>query len=109
LDSGTGCYIELAQVTSTLQLLGPHVLAYGATGTTAQPEGNADPVACPYGAFRCGDGDRWLAVSVRTEEQWRALCGVMGRPELVRDPGFATAQDRKLREREVNSFFMTWL
>jgi crotonobetainyl-CoA:carnitine CoA-transferase CaiB-like acyl-CoA transferase len=73
-----GCYVEVAQLTSTLQLLGPWLLRYLATGEEPSADGNHHDAAFPYGAYRCGGADTWLALSVRTGKQWRALCGELG-------------------------------
>lgn len=47
----------------------------------------------PYGPYRCADGEVMLAV--QNEGQWLRLCAdVLGRPELLRDPRFATNEGR---------------
>lgn len=44
--------------------------------------------------YRCRDG-RWFVVSIAQETRdWPKLCALVGRPELVTDPRFATAPDR---------------
>lgn len=46
----------------------------------------------PYGPFRCSDG-RWLAIGF-AQPHWTSACRVMGAPELIGDPRFATEHAR---------------
>jgi crotonobetainyl-CoA:carnitine CoA-transferase CaiB-like acyl-CoA transferase len=54
----------------------------------------------PYAAFQGGDGG-WLAIAVVSAANWRALCEVVGLPELVDDPRFATNPARVEHRDEV--------
>jgi crotonobetainyl-CoA:carnitine CoA-transferase CaiB-like acyl-CoA transferase len=45
-----------------------------------------------YRLYRTADG--WLCVAIWRDEQWRALCDALGRPDLKTDPRFVTAGDR---------------
>ncbi|MEU6663849.1 CaiB/BaiF CoA-transferase family protein [Streptomyces sp. NPDC046821] len=57
----------------------------------------------PYGPFTAADGKDVL-LSIQNEREWQALCGtVLGRPELVDDPRFATGADRVAHRDEVNA------
>ncbi len=60
--------------------------------------GNRNPYLAPHNVYRCQGDDRWVAVSAENEAQWRALCGVIGRPELADDPRFADLAARKANE-----------
>lgn len=67
-----------------LVLLQAHVLLQGSRGGTPSRCGNALDEAVPYGVFPTEDG--WLALSVRTEQEWTALRTVIpGLPDLGRD------------------------
>ncbi len=46
----------------------------------------------PTGAYRTRDG--WIMVAIVREEQFARLAGVLGRPDLVLDPGFADFAQR---------------
>jgi crotonobetainyl-CoA:carnitine CoA-transferase CaiB-like acyl-CoA transferase len=49
----------------------------------------------PQRAYRTIPDGPWLAVSVRTDDEWRALCGVLDDPEQLRTPQYATAAGRR--------------
>ena len=42
--------------------------------------GNRDPRFAPQGVYRCAGDDNWLALSVRNDAEWRALCELL--PQL---------------------------
>ncbi|WP_191248027.1 CaiB/BaiF CoA transferase family protein [Amycolatopsis deserti] len=89
--TGRGQYIELAQLESTVNLIGPAVVA-AAAGEDVTRRGNADDWAAPHGVYPCAGEDRWCAIAVQDDEQWSALVTVLGLPS---EPGFATAAQRR--------------
>ena len=54
--------------------------------------GNQHPNITPYETFHARDGE--VAVAVGSERQWRRLCAVLGRDDLVADPRFTTNAER---------------
>ena len=99
--TGEGQYIELAQIESTVNVLGPQVLACSADGDAAgdrrQPprrRGAARGVS-----LRDGD-DTWCAIEVATDAQWQGLVdgarlarrGWTQRP-MPRSPGVTRDED----------------
>jgi len=70
--------------------------------------GNSSISAAPHGAFRCRGDDRWCAVAVSDDTAWRAFCQAIGSPSWGDDPKFATMQDRKERESELNDLVEAW-
>ena len=55
--TGEGQQIELAQIESTVNMLGPSVLACAATGALPQTNGNRRAGAVPRGVFPCAGED----------------------------------------------------
>lgn len=62
-------------------------------------EGERVRRAMPSGVFRTADG--WLQFLVVRNQQWVALCGVLGRPELAADPRFVNDDERVRNEAEL--------
>ena len=54
--------------------------------------GNENVTASPSGTFRTGDG--LLNIAANKQEQFEAVCEVVGRPELAADPRFSERQAR---------------
>ncbi|MEX2230488.1 MAG: CoA transferase [Dehalococcoidia bacterium] len=92
--SGEGQFIEVSQYQSTVALMGPSVLAYGATGEAPTPPGNADPEAAPHNFYPCAGEDSWCAIAIFTDEQWRSLVELSALPALAQ-PAYATPAGRR--------------
>lgn len=76
--TGEGQYIDIAQTEPTIALLGPAFLDLTVNGRLQQPNGNEHPLAAPHGVYPCRGDDRWIAIAVMTDAQWRALVTVLG-------------------------------
>ncbi len=93
--TGKGQYIDMAQYECAMQNLAPALIDYNATGRVLDPRGNASARYAPHGAYRCADEDgneRWIAIAVAGDEQWRAMLAVLGTPSS--NSAFATAAAR---------------
>jgi len=106
--TNTGQWIDLSQFEVGLHFLAPVLLDYVANGQIGSRKGNSHFYAAPHGTYRCKGDDRWCAISVFTDEEWRALCQVMGKPILTEEPAFASLLCRKKREEELNSIVEEW-
>jgi benzylsuccinate CoA-transferase BbsF subunit len=94
LRTGEGQYIELAQLESTVNLLGPSILRYSATCALPHRTGNRREGSAPCGVFPCSGDDVWCAIQVETDAGWQALVEVLGRPQWMSDARFETLMGR---------------
>ena len=92
--TGQACFLDLSQREFVTTMIGEHVLETTINGTTPRPRGNRRPGVVPQGCFPCEGEDAWVAISVETDAQWRALCEAIGRPELGTDDRYRTADAR---------------
>ncbi len=111
--TGSGQYVEAAHLEGTAALLGVPMLEYQMTGTIPAPPGNDDPDFGPHNNYPCAGEDAWVAIAVRTEEEWRALAGVIendgaGCPGLNADARFADAPSRWHNRRDLDEIVATW-
>jgi len=81
--TGAGQYIDMAQGEAALHFLAPAFLDYTAHGRVPAPAGNGDPQLHPHGIFPGAGNDAWVALAVRDDRDWRALCGAIGRDDLL--------------------------
>jgi itaconate CoA-transferase len=83
-------------------------LYYGRYGGTPPPRtGARHPTIAPYGPVTTGDGGTVL-LAVQNPAEWQRLCEiVLGRPDLVADPRFATNPDRVAHRDELESIITT--
>ena len=62
----------------------------------------------PHGAYRCAGEDHWIAISVQSDAQWRALIEEMGSPAWAVDPRFTNAAGRKVNEDDLDRNLTTF-
>jgi benzylsuccinate CoA-transferase BbsF subunit len=106
--TGHGQHIDLSQFEASLSFLSPALLDFTANGREQIRQGNRSPYAAPHGAYPCQGDDRWCAIAVFTQEEWRAFSQVIGDPEWTRDPRFADLQARKKNEEELDALVSGW-
>jgi crotonobetainyl-CoA:carnitine CoA-transferase CaiB-like acyl-CoA transferase len=75
---GEGCMVEATMVEAALNAAAEQVIEWSTTGTVLTREGNRGHGAAPQGVYQCAGDDRWVAIAVVTDEQWRALCSMTG-------------------------------
>ena len=98
--SGKGDFIDVSMLDATLSAMGWAVSNFLIAGVEARPIGNQNMTAAPSGAFTAADGQ--INVAANKQEQFAALCQVMGVPELLDDPRFAEREARKRNRDELN-------
>ena len=109
--TGEGQHIDLSQFEAALQFLGPELLDLEVNGRVATRAGNTDPFAAPHGVYPCRPGERgerWIAIAVRSDQEWGALVERMGSPAWATDARFSTAAGRKAAEAELDERLAEW-
>jgi crotonobetainyl-CoA:carnitine CoA-transferase CaiB-like acyl-CoA transferase len=107
--TGQGQYIDLSQLESaTVALAGEHLLEYVMNGVQTLPVGNRHPSYAPQGCYRCKGEDKWVALVVRSEEEWRSLCEVIEHPGLLEDSRFSSALGRAHAHDDLDRLIEQW-
>jgi len=106
--TGKGQYIDQSHVESAAHFLSPAILDYNINGRVASRVGNRDRRAAPHGAYRCRGQDRWCAIAVTNNEEWKSFCQVIGSPDWTKAPRFATLSGRKENEDELDGLVEGW-
>ncbi len=106
--TGKGQYIEQSQVEAGLNFIAPALMDYIVNKAVLNCPGNREPNAAPHGAYRCQGEDRWCAIAVYTDEEWKAFCRAIGNPPWTRDQKFATLLGRKKNEAELDTRVEEW-
>ena len=107
-ETGKGQWIDLSMSEAMTHLIPDAIARYTRFGLQQQPLGNRDEYAAPNGVYRCRGRDSWVAISVTNEEEWRALCLAMERPELAEDARFGEAQSRWDHHGELDTIITRW-
>jgi len=107
--TGKGQYIELSQLECSVQFLAPPVMDYIINGRVLARMGNRSADAAPHNIYRCkGEGEKWCAIAVRSDEEWHEFCGVIGNAQWTKDARFATFRGRKDSEAELDTLVEGW-
>ena len=108
--TGRGQWIDISQMEAISALLGPLVLELSANKIDVQRTGNrlAHGGGAPHGAYRCQGEDRWLAITVFTDDEWNAFAGAIGSPEWVSDQRFATVDSRLRHADDLDKLVESW-
>jgi benzylsuccinate CoA-transferase BbsF subunit len=106
--TGQGQHIDLSQAEAALQFLSPALLDYTVNGHVYERDGNYDRNYAPHGVYPAAGEDRWIAITVTNEEQWRALCAVMERSDLLDDSRFASMADRLAHQAALDPPIASW-
>lgn len=106
--TGRGQYIDQSQLESSCQVLAPPIMDYFVNGRVLERHGNRVDFSVPHGVFRCKGDDRWVAIAVSTDEEWRRFCKTIGKTEWIDDPHFSTFVARKKNEGELEELITRW-
>jgi len=87
-----GIFIDVSMLEAALATMGWAVSNHLVAGRDPMPLGNDNVTASPSGTFRTGDG--LLNIAANKQEQFEAVCEVLGHPEWKHDGRFADRQAR---------------
>lgn len=84
------------------------ILDYVVNGREFNRRGNYSDCAAPHGVYRCRGEDRWCAIAVFTDDEWRSFCRVLGNPSWSQEPRFATLEGRGQNADELDKLIEEW-
>ncbi len=106
--TGKGQHVDTAMIDVATHQSTPALLDWQVNGRLQTRSANRVPHAAPHGVFPCLGDDRWCAIAVFQEEEWRSLQSVMGKPAWAMDARFSTLDLRKQHEDELESRLSRW-
>jgi len=106
--TGKGQYIDLAQIEGATSLLSDIMLDYAMNRRQPQRLGNRHPRMVPHGCYRCRGEDKWVAISVATDEEWQAFITAMGDPPWTREARFSGQLSRWHNQDELDKLIEEW-
>ncbi len=106
--TGRGQYIDLSQWEASTSLLGGPLMDYFMNGRIQYPRGNRDEMMAPHGVYPCKGVDCWVAIAVKTDEEWRRLAEAIGRPDLSEDERFADVYSRQTHHDALDQLVASW-
>ncbi|MFB4303878.1 CoA transferase [Actinomadura sp. NTSP31] len=105
--TGRGLLVEAPLVEAALTMTAEQVVEWSANGTLLERDGNQAHGHAPQGVFAGAGMEQWLAISVVTDEQWRALAAYTGIQEWA-DPALADAAGRWAQRHRLDEDLRAW-
>ncbi|MDB4245924.1 CoA transferase [bacterium] len=87
-----GTFIDVSMLEAVIATMGWVVSNHLIAGQTPTPNGNDNFTASPSGTFRTADGV--MNIAANKQEQFEALCQIIGKPALAQDPRFVDRKNR---------------
>lgn len=106
--TGRGQVIDMAIIEPILTVLGPQMAAYRALGVVPRRTGNRSSSNAPRNTYRTRDG-RWLAISTSAQPIAERVMTLVGRPDLVAEPWFASGHGRVEHADELDDAVAAWI
>ncbi|KMS81950.1 acyl-CoA transferase [Streptomyces leeuwenhoekii] len=91
--TGEGQIVDMAIIEPILTVLGPQPIWYDQLGHVQPRTGNRSQNNAPRNTYRTADGG-WVAVSTSAQSVAERVMRLVGRPELIDEPWFATGAGR---------------
>ncbi len=105
--TGEGQCIDVSQIEAAIHYLAPMILDYAENGRIVERAGHDSEWGCPHGVYRTQGVERYLAVEVRSGEQWKALCSLApGVAVIAGDDASLTA--RLAHRDEIDAAVAEW-
>jgi crotonobetainyl-CoA:carnitine CoA-transferase CaiB-like acyl-CoA transferase len=106
--AGEGQVIDLSLFEPLLGLSGPTPSAHDQLGVVPARQGNRSRNSAPRNTYRTRDG-AWVAVSCGATSVAARVLRLVGRPDLVEQPWFASARERVARADELDGAVQHWI
>jgi crotonobetainyl-CoA:carnitine CoA-transferase CaiB-like acyl-CoA transferase len=107
-STGRGQVLDMAIIEPLLTLLGPQIIAYDQLGELQPRTGNRSVNNAPRNTYRCADG-QWVAVSTSAQSIAERVMHLVGRPDLVEQPWFASGVQRAEHADELDDAVGGWI
>jgi crotonobetainyl-CoA:carnitine CoA-transferase CaiB-like acyl-CoA transferase len=106
--TGEGRHVDVSQLEASMQYIADALIELEFTGRRRERATIDDSAMAPHGAFPARGEDAWVALSIATEEQWRALLAAMGNPGWASDARFATPLLRRRNREALHERVAEW-
>lgn len=106
--TGKGQFIDASSLEGGLDILDTAIADYSVNRRTLKRSGNRHPAASPHGVYRCRGDDRWCAIAVFNDEEWRGFCQVLGNPAWTTEERFSTLVKRLGNVDEMDRLVEEW-
>jgi crotonobetainyl-CoA:carnitine CoA-transferase CaiB-like acyl-CoA transferase len=112
--NGVGTDVDVSAVEAGVELVGPLLLDVAVNGRSTRradfPTGNRleHPNAAPHGVYPSAGDDRWVAIAVFDDDEWKSFVTAIGEPRWALEPQFASQQLRYENQDALDEHISSW-
>ncbi|MCX5282717.1 CaiB/BaiF CoA transferase family protein [Streptomyces sp. NPDC060011] len=106
--TGEGQVIDMAIIEPILTVLGPQPIWYDQLGHVQARTGNRSANNAPRNTYRTADGS-WVAVSTSAQSVAERVMRLVGRPDVIDEPWFATGAERARHADVLDGAVGAWI
>ena len=106
--TGTGQLVELPMIETVLNATAIQPMESEVFGVTLSRRGNRGHGWVIQNLYRCRGDDDWIAVTVSTDDHWRGLVDLMGRPSWTDDDRFGSVAARRAAADDIDRRLQDW-
>jgi benzylsuccinate CoA-transferase BbsF subunit len=105
--TGQGARIDLSMYETGVSCIAPAILEVQ-RGISRPRLGTAHPWKAPHHVYRCQGTDRWIAITVSTDDEWQRLRAAMGQPSWAMEARFDTVPGRWQHRQDLDEQIERW-
>jgi benzylsuccinate CoA-transferase BbsF subunit len=105
--TGQGARIDLSMYETGVSCIAPAILEVQ-RGIRRPRLGTAHLWKAPHNVYRCQGTDRWIAITVSTDDEWQRLRAAMGQPSWAMDAHFDTVPGRWQYRQDLDEQIERW-
>jgi crotonobetainyl-CoA:carnitine CoA-transferase CaiB-like acyl-CoA transferase len=106
--TGVGSLVESTMFEAALNISAELIVEWTKYGNPLSREGSRSPWAAPQGVYATDTPERWLVISVATDDQWTGLVDALGSPEWAADPALRTHAGRRAQHDLLDEKLAAW-
>jgi benzylsuccinate CoA-transferase BbsF subunit len=105
--TGQGARLDLSMYETGVSCIAPAILEVQ-RGIRRPRLGAAHTWQAPHNVYRCRGDDRWIAISVSSDQEWQRLTAVLGHPAWALAGHFASVLGRWQHRHELDMHLEQW-
>ena len=105
--TGQGARIDLSMYETGVSCIAPAVLE-AQRGVSRPRLGPSHLWKAPHNVYPCLGDDRWIAITVSDDDEWRSLRRAMGEPDWAGDASLDTEEGRHADRQSLDAHIAQW-
>ncbi|MED7930693.1 CoA transferase [Nonomuraea sp. LP-02] len=106
--TGRGEVVDLSLIEPIMAAVGPGPTVYDQLGVVGERQGNRSSNNAPRNTYLCKDGG-WVAVSTSAQRIAERVLTLVGHPEVIDEPWFASGRERARHADLLDSYVGSWI